>query len=107
MNSAVPLLVVCGDAVRSVVELPAVRLKLTEKLPCGARLLKLSTMLTVAADVDPPSEMIGFGENAQAMLAGPPPVNTRFAVAELTRLPSLNVTLQPGVAKLDLKTNRA
>src|SRR5712692_10054222 len=43
-NCVIPLLVFCGDDVRSVVELPAVRAKLTEKFPAVARLLLLSTI---------------------------------------------------------------
>jgi hypothetical protein len=53
---ATPLLVFCGEEVRSVVELPAVRLKLTENVPAVARFLLASTMLTVPIEVDEPSD---------------------------------------------------
>jgi hypothetical protein len=56
---AMPLLVFCGVVVSIVVfAVPVDFVKPTEKVPAGERLFWLSTMLTVAIDVEEPSLMM-------------------------------------------------
>lgn len=106
---ATPLLVDCGEDVRSVVTAvpPLVRENDTEKVPAVARLPLRSTMLTVEIEIEEPSPEIMPGLNTQATAAGPPAVKATVVLVELTEVPSLNVTEQLEVAKLDRKTNRA
>ena len=105
LKVATPLVVLCGDVVRSVV-LPPVPLKLTETPLVVERLFFASTVLTVARDVDDPSDTMLSGDARHASVAGPRGVNVMSAVVELTLEPPLNVTVQV-VAKSDLNTNRA
>ena len=108
VNVATPLLVFCGDAVSSVVlAVPVVLLKPTENEPWFARFLFASVRLTVALEVDEPSFAMDDGENAQATCDGPPAVKTTVAVVDVTVAPSLKVTVQPDVANVEVKTNRA
>ena len=108
---ATPLLVFCGDDVRSVVAPVPTGVDVlendTEKVPAVARLPCKSIMLTVASEIEDPLPTMLEGLNTHATAAGPPPVKATVVLTELTVAPSLNVTAQLEVAKLDLKTNRA
>jgi hypothetical protein len=109
---ALPLVVVCGDDVRSVVfaapaGLVLRRLNETENDPLFVAFLFASTMLAVAVEVEEPSLMMIFGMKEQAIPAAPPGVNTMVAVVEDTPVPSVKVTVQPAVANVEANVNVA
>ena len=107
---AVPLVVFCGDAVCCVVTGPVGLLpefddsnaKLIEKVPAVTRFFFASTMLAVPMDVDEPSFLILLGLNEQVTPVAPPAVKTMVALVEETPVPSVNVTVHPDVAHVEL-----
>lgn len=94
---ATPLVVDCGFVVSMVVAEPAVRFRLTEKLPLVTVLLFTSAARTDAVDVDAPSDTMGVGLNAQARWSTPPGVQTAVALMPATP-DDVKVMLQAGYA---------